>query len=388
MPINSIKFLTSDSVTATNGSPTIQVTGNVDCSNVYSGTAVFIEGYSPVEAISGTIPDGSGNSSITLRNNWSNPTVSTKMVAFNSIEGLSEAIRRAREVIANIDGADAQIQQQLSDINDNLVLIGDAPANATAAAASAAAAATSETNAATSATAAATSETNAATSAANAATSETNAATSETNAAGSATSASTSETNAGTSETNAATSATNAATSETNAGTSETNAAGSATAAATSATNAATSETNAATSETNAATSATNAANSEGIALAAANFQDNWSNLTGPLNIPASVLHNDNIWLLVQNMADVTTVEPGTNSAFWVSIGSTTGTSPNSLALGGETAAQWQTKIDDVEVLATATASDSNALGGETAAQWQTKIDDEVASAIALTLVG
>lgn len=53
------------------------------------------------------------------------------------------------------------------------------------------------------------------------------------------------------------------------------------------------------------------AADSAGIAAAAANMKGLWVNLSGALNVPASVSHNDELWLLLENLADVTTDEPG-----------------------------------------------------------------------------
>ena len=100
MAINSIQFVISASATATNGSDVITVTGNADLRNVYSGSAVFLGTRQVVEAISGTAPDVSGDSTLTLRFPWTDPTTTAKLVVFNTIEGLSEAIRRAREVVA------------------------------------------------------------------------------------------------------------------------------------------------------------------------------------------------------------------------------------------------------------------------------------------------
>lgn len=63
-------------------------------------------------------------------------------------------------------------------------------------------------------------------------------------------------------------------------------------------------------------TSAINAAASSVSAVAAANFKGNWSALTGALNMPASVAHNGNFWVLNTNLANVTTATPGV-SASW-----------------------------------------------------------------------
>ena len=55
-------------------------------------------------------------------------------------------------------------------------------------------------------------------------------------------------------------------------------------------------------------------------ALAAANFKGAWSGLTGALNVPASVSHDGRFWMLTEDVADITTVEPGV-SAVWLEIG-------------------------------------------------------------------
>ena len=47
-----------------------------------------------------------------------------------------------------------------------------------------------------------------------------------------------------------------------------------------------------------------------------ANFKGNWSDLTGALDVPASVRHNDKNWQLLNDLVDVTASEPGV-SADW-----------------------------------------------------------------------
>lgn len=74
---------------------------------------------------------------------------------------------------------------------------------------------------------------------------------------------------------------------------------------------------NALASEVNAWSSS--ASNSAAIAIASANFKGAWSSLTGALNIPASVLHSSQLWLLVADVADVTAHTPGV-SASWVDL--------------------------------------------------------------------
>jgi hypothetical protein len=81
-----------------------------------------------------------------------------------------------------------------------------------------------------------------------------------------------------------------------------------------------TSETNAANSAVASATSATESENARDAALAAANFKGNWSDLAGALNKPASVYHNWVTWLLLSNLADVTSSEPSFTNSDWVSV--------------------------------------------------------------------
>lgn len=55
-------------------------------------------------------------------------------------------------------------------------------------------------------------------------------------------------------------------------------------------------------------------------AISAANGKGSWSTLTGVIAIPATVYHNSRNWQLLQNLADVTSVEPGTNGAVWFDL--------------------------------------------------------------------
>jgi hypothetical protein len=54
-------------------------------------------------------------------------------------------------------------------------------------------------------------------------------------------------------------------------------------------------------------------------AQAAAAYKGEWSTLTGPLNIPATVLHLGRVWLLNANIANVASAEPGVSTA-WTAI--------------------------------------------------------------------
>lgn len=64
---------------------------------------------------------------------------------------------------------------------------------------------------------------------------------------------------------------------------------------------------------------AASAASAASQAVAAANFKGEWPDLAGPLNKPACVKHNGRFWMLLNNLADVTTSQPGV-SADWTSL--------------------------------------------------------------------
>ena len=55
------------------------------------------------------------------------------------------------------------------------------------------------------------------------------------------------------------------------------------------------------------------------IALGVANLLGNWSAQTGTTAVPASVYHNDDIWILLTDLADITASEPSfTNSDYTI----------------------------------------------------------------------
>lgn len=83
-------------------------------------------------------------------------------------------------------------------------------------------------------------------------------------------------------------------------------------------------ETNVNTKEASATASATTAASASASAVAAANFKGEWATLTGALAIPASVSYGGVVWVLKNNLADVTTATPGVSSS-WLSATFSTG---------------------------------------------------------------
>ena len=97
---NGLGFLISPSVTLNTGTNTILLTGDINCSDVTSGTAIFLDGSNLlVEGVAGSAADPSGNSTITLRETYTGATLTNvSLTAFNTIEGLRDAIQRAREI--------------------------------------------------------------------------------------------------------------------------------------------------------------------------------------------------------------------------------------------------------------------------------------------------
>lgn len=73
-----------------------------------------------------------------------------------------------------------------------------------------------------------------------------------------------------------------------------------------------------------AAADAITAVNASLAAVGAANYEGEWSTLTGALNIPASVSHQGVVWVLKNNLADVTAAIPGVSSS-WLSATFSTG---------------------------------------------------------------
>ena len=75
-----------------------------------------------------------------------------------------------------------------------------------------------------------------------------------------------------------------------------------------------------ASSQAGIAVSAANAAtDAASKSLAAANFKGEWFTIAGALNKPACVKHNGRFWLLLNNLTNVATSQPGV-SADWTSI--------------------------------------------------------------------
>jgi len=80
-----------------------------------------------------------------------------------------------------------------------------------------------------------------------------------------------------------------------------------------------TSESNAAESALDAQEAETAAENFADSAAGAANFVGAWATLTGALTVPSSVSHIGAVWVLTQDIADVTAEEPGASNV-WIEV--------------------------------------------------------------------
>ena len=101
--LNPVNPIQSASATATNGSKTVTVTGNVDCSFIVPGFLLQLGTRRVVPAVSGTVPV-SGTSTITLADNWNQPTTTDYMIGWNSYESLPNLISRIQNALAQQTG--------------------------------------------------------------------------------------------------------------------------------------------------------------------------------------------------------------------------------------------------------------------------------------------
>lgn len=98
------------------------------------------------------------------------------------------------------------------------------------------------------------------------------------------------------------------------------------------------------------ALTATNAANQS---AANANYKGEWSSLSGALNIPASVKDGNFVYMLNENLADVTLWKPADNPDKWFVLGSVSGVAPDSERLNGQLPSFYATKeeVDEAQLL-------------------------------------
>ncbi len=117
-------FLKAQTATLSTNTSVINLTGDIDCQYVSSGTAIFLNGGTIlVEGISGTTPDLSGNSSITLREEYTGSNLTdVSMIAFNTIEGLRDAIRRAREMTDQQTATNSSLLEFFTNTNDDVTI--------------------------------------------------------------------------------------------------------------------------------------------------------------------------------------------------------------------------------------------------------------------------
>lgn len=89
------------------------------------------------------------------------------------------------------------------------------------------------------------------------------------------------------------------------------------------------------------------ATGAQATATAAANFKGAWSGLSGALAVPASVSHAGAYWMLLQNLANVTTQTPGAAPTYWQQIGTAGGNAATGVnELAGPNIASAATTMD------------------------------------------
>ena len=97
------------------------------------------------------------------------------------------------------------------------------------------------------------------------------------------------------------------------------------------------------------------------MAASSANFKGQWINLTGALNIPATVEHNGVLWILLNNLPDVTLSEPTSGNSDWLSFG--TAAFADLTTSATDSTAGRMTKVGDFGIGATDTLS-AGIIGG------------------------
>lgn len=106
-------------------------------------------------------------------------------------------------------------------------------------------------------------------------------------------------------------------------------------------------------------------------AMGVANFKGDWASLSGALARPATVQHNGNIWLLMQDVPNVAAVVPGVSAAWKNLSGSVTLTEDQSIA--GKKTFSERLKYRDPATLAQLTVGGTRSVVLNTASsQWIT----------------
>ena len=109
------------------------------------------------------------------------------------------------------------------------------------------------------------------------------------------------------------------------------------------------------------AAAAATAQDAKDAAVAAANFKGAWSSLSGALNIPASVSHNGAVWMLLYNLANVASVEPGSavSPQAWLnlSLPDQTGNADKFLKTNGS-ALSWEIASPSTKAIASGSIAD------------------------------
>jgi hypothetical protein len=72
--------------------------------------------------------------------------------------------------------------------------------------------------------------------------------------------------------------------------------------------------------KTDAESAKTDAESARNTAMSAANFVGNWADQVGAATVPTCVYHNGQYWMLLVDLADITTSEPTSASTDWAAV--------------------------------------------------------------------
>ena len=116
-------FLTG-TATLTNGSKTMTLDGGVDATFVTSGSHIYLDGFMPIEGLSGSLGE------ILLRYDWPNATTSNvKFVITYTIEGLVDAVEKSRLISIDwansVESVDAIVASASTAVQDIAEVQGD-----------------------------------------------------------------------------------------------------------------------------------------------------------------------------------------------------------------------------------------------------------------------
>lgn len=114
-----IVYIEAQQASISNGSAVVSVSGeSVDFSGIQEGFMVVLDGLYVVPALSGTAPDGSGDSTLTLKDDWDKATLSNvKLLSFPTFAKVSDAVISMTDLSNVTRGVLQKFNDLLTDTN-------------------------------------------------------------------------------------------------------------------------------------------------------------------------------------------------------------------------------------------------------------------------------